>query len=359
MKIIPILSQFKALNPTNNNTNFQYCSQPKFKNTLEQDTVSFTSTQNKKETDIKKNKVLESNSKIVSTKLCNEIAQEAMQPAKDIHSLLKREFKNLVATDKNPNAPIMPGNSGIKVRVKSPRSIRDKALSTKNLTKDEIKKIGDIIGARIVLRKCQPEDIDQVFKILGQMVTRGVINVKEVENHRLTSKDSYVTQKTLEEFEDTCAKAKQYPDIISKPIPSGYTAIHLTVELENGFIGEIQIMGRDMEHVKDVEDFYYKLNCIKNFDPKYKSIEKTMIEKIAQLSTFEKEALDKYIKDSYAHAREIPPKSSKTSTTTKDFLPWPYFLPEELSYTYLYAKKLECDKAAKKAIENKVAKKND
>ena len=358
MKILPIIFQNKVENTQNYNAKNKYYTQPKYTNTLEKDTVSFTSTQNKKDIEHKKNKILEVNSKVVSTKLCNEIAEEAIQPAKDLHSLLRRKFKNLIATDKNPNAPIMPGNSGIKVRVKSPRSIREKALATKNLTKDEIKKIGDIIGARIVLRKCQPEDIDQVFKILGQMVTRGVIKIKEVENYRLTSKDSYITQKTLEEFEDTCAKAKQYPDIISKPIPNGYTAIHITVELENGFVGEIQIMGRDMEQIKDIEDFYYKLRCQKNFDPKYKSIEKIMKEKIKDLSECEKEALDKYIKKSYVHARAIPPKGGK-EITAKEFLPWPYFLPEELSYTYLYAKKLECDKAAKKAIENKVAKKND
>ena len=70
--------------------------------------------------------------------------------------------------------------------------------------------------------------------------------------------------------------------------------------------------------------------------------------------SFEKEALNKYIKDSYIHARELPPRNAKP--TVKDFLPWPYFLPKELSYVELYRMKTECDKKAKAAQESKEAK---
>ena len=258
MYITPIFTQkyYSQRESLNNN----YVIQPKFVQTLACDTVSFSAARkNKPIKEVNKNKIKEEESKEVSTKLCTEIKDEAQLPAKDLHSLLKREFKGLIASEAHPDNPILPGTNGIKVRVKSPRSIRDKALSTKNYTKDEIKKMGDVVGARIVMQRGDQEDFDKVFKVLANMVKSGKIKIKEVENYRLTSKDSYVSQKTLDNFEAACTKAGQYPEIKSKPIANGYTAIHMTVILEDGLEGEIQIMGRDVEYVKEIEDFYYKL----------------------------------------------------------------------------------------------------
>ena len=356
MNILPVLFQNKINNIQNNNSKYNNVSRPKYLNTLERDTVTFTASA-KKDIDVRKNKILEENSKFVSTKLCSEVNQEAERPAKDLLNLLKREFKPLVATESHPDNPIMPGSNGIKVRVKTPRSIREKALATRKYTKDELKSMGDVIGARIVLRNGYQEDFDKVFKVFGKMVKQGTIKIKEVENYRLTPKDSYISQKTVNDFEDTCAKAGQYPNIKCRTIPNGYTATHITVVLKDGFEAEIQLMGEDMEQVKDIEDFYYKLRCKKSFDPKYKSIEKMMKEKIKGLTPHQKETIDMYIKDSYVHARKLGPRETKFST--KDFFPWPYFLPEELSYAHLYNCKLECDKIEKAEKEAKKASKKD
>jgi len=346
MNILPVIFQQKTFTPQRKGLNNSYVIHPNFVQSLDHDTVSFTASK-KEPKEVNKNKIKQAESKEISRGLCSNIHNEAKGPAKNLLVLLKRELKNLVASEAHPENPILPGANGIKVRVKSPRSIREKALSTENHTKERIKKMGDIIGARVVMQRGTQNDFDAVFDVLGDLVKHGKLRVKEVENYRLTSRDSYVSQKTLDKFEETCTKAGQYPDIKSKAIPNGYTAIHITVILEDGFEGEIQIMGRDIEQVKEIEDFYYKLRCNKNFDPKYKSIEKIMKEKMKGFSEFDKEALNKYIKDSYIHARQLPPRSSKT--TAKDFLPWPYFLPEELSYANLHKAKAQCDRAAKEA----------
>lgn len=86
----------------------------------------------------------------------------------------------------------------------------------------------------------------------------GNFKVKEIENYRLTRKDSYVSSKTLDKFEKICQSKGQFPSRSGKAIPNGYTAVHLTIELPNGQIAEIQIMGRDLERIKELEDFYYK-----------------------------------------------------------------------------------------------------
>lgn len=356
MNILPVLFQNRINNIQNSNIPSNSVTRPKYLNTLDRDTVSFTGT-TKKDVDVRKNKVLEENSKFVSTKLCTEVAQEAETHAKDFHNLLKREFKSLVATESHPNNPIMPGTDGIKVRVKTPRSIREKALATKNYTKEELKGMGDIIGARIILKNGYQEDFDKVFKVFGKMVKQGTIKIKEVENYRLTPSDSYISQKTVNEFEDTCSKAGQYPNIKCRTIPNGYTATHITVQLKDGFEAEIQLMGEDMEQVKDVEDFYYKYRCEKSLDPKYKSIEKMMKEKMKDLNAMQKDALNMYIKYSYIHARKLGVR--ETEFTTNDFLPWPDNLPEELSYAYLYNAKMECDKVAKAEKEAKKTRKTN
>ncbi len=344
MNILPISFALNSLEKKQQNN--RTVIHPKYAYTLERDTVTFTAAKKSKAIkEINKNKVKNEESKEVSLQLCSDIHEEAQRPANDLLCLLRRELKGLVASEAHPENPIRPGAYGIKVRVKSPRSIREKALSTSNRTKDDIKGMGDVVGARIVMQSSTHEDFDKVFEVLGNMVEKGKIKVTEVENYRLTSRDSYVAQKTLDKFEAKCIKSGQYPEITSKPIPNGYTAIHITLQLENGLKAELQIMGHDTEHVKEVEDFYYKLRCKKNFDPKYKPIEKIMKEKMKNLSDFEKEALNKYIKDSYIHARELPPRNAKP--TVKDFLPWPYFLPKELSFVELYRMKAACDKKAK------------
>ena len=346
MNILPVLFQNKTYTPQKNLSNNTYVIQPRYVHTLDHDTVSFTAAKKSKEIkEINKNKVKNEESKEVSMKLCSDIYDEAQRPTRDLLTMLRREMKSLIATEAHPENPIQGGPNGIKARVKTPRSIREKALSTNNQTKSDIKAMGDVIGARIVMQRGTQDDFAKVFKVLGQLVEQGKIRVTEVENYRLTSKDSYVSQKTLDKFEASCAKAGLYPEIKSKPIPNGYTAIHITLDLEDGYKAELQIMGYDTEHVKEIEDFYYKLRCKKDFDPKYKPIEKMMKEKMKKLSDFENEALNKYIKDSYIHARELPPRNAKP--TVKDFLPWPYFLPKELSYTELYKMKAECDKKAK------------
>ena len=350
MNIIPISFNKKNIYQQRNDSN-NNVGQLKYQYSLNQDTVSFTATKKTNDTkEVNKNKVKNEESKEVSIKLCSDIHEEAKRPTNDLLCLLRREMKGLVASEAHPENPIQAGANGIKARVKSPRSIREKALSTQSYTKEAIKGIGDIVGARIVMQSSTQDDFDKVFQVLGNMVEKGKIKVTEVENYRLTSRDSYVSQKTLNKFEERCTKAGQYPEIKSKPIPNGYTAIHITLQLEDGLKAELQIMGHDTEHVKEIEDFYYKLRCKKDFDPKYKPIEKMMKEKMKKLSDFEKEALNKYIKDSYIHARELPPRNAKP--TVKDFLPWPYFLPKELSYAELYKMKNDCDKKAKAAEDS-------
>lgn len=325
-------------NRKNVNRNLNYVSNdinaPKL-NSLSHDTVSFGSGA----------KELGQRTKEISYSLGKEIYAELNPMVKPFENQLKNHLKGLIANDAHPDNPI----ASIKGRAKSPLSLIEKALTRGFTTKNGIKQMGDAVGFRISLRSSSQKDFDKVLTGLGKMVKSGLFEVLEMENYRLTRNQSYVSSKTLDKFEQICQAKGQYPTRTGKAIPNGYTAFHLNIKFPNGQVSELQIMGRDLERVKDLEDFYYKLRCNKEFSPKYKPIYDIMTSKISKLDDFQKETLRRYIKDSYIHARELPARSSKHKLNSKDFLPIPYTLPEELGFSKLQEMKDMCDSAAKNA----------
>lgn len=286
----------------------------------------------------------------VPYELACDVYNECKEPFQKLFQVLESGLKGAVESKANPNAPI--AKNGIKGRVKSPESIMEKVPPRELRRKNEIFKMGDIIGTRIVLKRTSQKDFDLVFKELGKMVKSGKLHVIEVENYRNTPNDSYISKQTLDKFELDCQKAGMKPKISSEPKASGYTAIHLTVVLPDGKYAEIQIMGQNMERVKDIEDFFYKKRNGKLFSDKYQSIRTVLDEamgktkKLEKLDNFQIETLDRYIADSYANALRIDKMvTSNVRISVKDlFLPIPYSLPEQLGFGYLYKMKEECDK---------------
>lgn len=278
-----------------------------------------------------------------------ELVQGFEEPLKKFLRGLKQEMRHLVATDAKPNNPIMPGAQGIKGRVKTVEGVEVKSNSRKLFTIEQIAQMGDVAGARIVMRDASQENVGLVFEALGNMIKKGA-KVKEVENYRSTPKTSYVSQNTLDDFEALCQKFGQYPEIKNKALPNSYTAIHVTFELPEGKLLELQIMGRDMENVKEVEDLFYKWRCEKDFAEKYKPIQELFKEIMPTLDDFQNTTLERYIKDSYEHALVIPamPAKRKPNFDKDYFLPFPYSLPEKLSYKNLHRMMEECNGKVKK-----------
>lgn len=332
---------------------------------LKSDTVSFGAKTKKKaaieeeeEFDKSKEKMSDNESKKIyriSYGVCMDINNESQQPYNKFLNNLKMGLKNAVESPTHPDNPILPGRAGIYGRVKRPTSIREKVPPRNLSKKQEVFQMGDIIATRVVLKSTSRKDFDIVFKELGKMVLSGKLNILEVENYRLTPEESYVSQKTLNAFERACRKAGQHPKFSNEPKKSGYTAVHMTVKLPDNKYTEIQIMGRDMEKVKDLEDFYYKKSQNKTLDDQYRPIDdmcKAILGRADKEGNFEKldkfqnETLQRYINDSYKHAREIPPKSSKKRDLGKNyFLPIPYSLPQELGFANLYEMKEQCERS--------------
>ena len=270
------------------------------------------------------------------------LAQSFEEPLEKFTWELKRCLKSLISTDTNPENVIMPGKKGIKSRVKKPKSIAEKANSRELFNIESIERMGDVGGARIVLRSASFSDGDKVFEALKDFIKRGY-KLKEIENYRLDAKDSYISQRTFDSFGRFCTQHEQYVPIKHSPIPNGYTAVHLTFELPDGKQIELQIMGRDVENVKEVEDFFYKYRCNKKFDTKFRPIQQIFDKYMPTLDDFQKETLTRYIKDSYQNARHTQSKSAKIKfNPDKEFLPFPYSLPQKLSFANLWKMMEKC-----------------
>ena len=317
---------------------------------LAQDTVSFSGG---KVPTIVKNKLFTQwdPENPTTVKTVKKICDSFEKPLKDFTWNLKKAMEKLISTESNPDNIILPGTRGVKSRVKAPKGVIRKANKRKIYTVDEINKMGDVGGARIILRTGTQKDTALVFKQLKELVKQGY-KVLEVENYRTLSKDSYVSQSTLENFQKFCQNKGQFFPIENKPLKNSYTAVHVSFEVPGGKVIELQIMGRDVEHFKDVEDLFYKYRCNEDFADEYKPIQEKFKEIMPKLDDFQKETLDRYIKDSYEHARHSEPVSAKTKfNPDKEFLPFPYSLPQELNPTNLYRwmQKLKAEKAPAKS----------
>ena len=303
------------------------------------DTVQFTAKSDiaQKAKDVAKTKVFEFwNTDAKNFEEIVRLVESFKKPLEKFKWDLKRAMKNLVVNEAHPDNIIMPGERGIKSRVKRDKEIAAKANSRQLFTIDQITKMGDVGGARIVMRSASWDDTAKIFDALKDMIKQGY-KIREVENYRTTVKESYVSQKTLDKFEEYCIKHGQYPVVTNRSLPNSYSATHLTFELPDGKYIELQIMGRDLENVKEVEDFFYKNRCNKKFNPKYKIIQRVFDKYMPTLDEFQKETLSRYIKDSYEYARKIPPRSAKIKfNPSKEFLPFPYSLPQELSFENIH-----------------------
>lgn len=328
--------------------------QPQHKDTnlspLTKDTVSFGIGE----------KHLDKGAKSVTHDLAMRVVDEAQDDAQDLKYILKKILSPYVASAQNPDKPILSGDRGIHVRVKSADSLRDKLTSRSITTLYGAKNVGDIIGGRIVLRSASSKDVDSILKAIAKAHTQGALNIYEIEKwipkagkmYAQTRDLGYGTSKGLAELENATGLVSSVA-----PQESGYPAIHIGIKTKNGFKAEIQIMGVDVEDLKEVEDLCYKIRCGKPIPTIYKSMEKILQPAFEELETKKLEGhyMD-YVNDSYLNAFNYPVQNFNTRKKAP-FLPIPYFLPQVLDFTNI-AREMEKCKYEASVIEQSTNKTN-
>ncbi len=217
----------------------------------------------------------------------------------------------------------------------------------------------DIVGARIILGESGPEDTVVILKALKRAVDDGCIKITSIENNELdpdmladgksVEDYAYVTHKKLQHFSnETDSK------LIDHKSKSGYLAIHINLEFPDpilsarnsefkGYSGEIQIIGRDVERLKDIEDLCYKIKDNKNAIHDAYSPFRDYFLKYYTGKT--KEEFDKYTYALYLAQRELKsnPNEEIPFPSVKD-LGFEGKVPEELDFNILKGLKEFCYK---------------
>lgn len=209
------------------------------------------------------------------------IAKELHNRAKNLENAFNVKmwmFDGLLIGDSKKSPAIQPVIVSKETRIKSPQSIAKKLaakvsktpgydssyrpLMDTELAKDEIH---DVFGARLVLRTGTEKETNKIinriidsYKVGDSYRYENGLKIKTIKNYGITDK-KYVTNKKLYELIHAIDLAGgERPEVKTEMKNSGYTATHIIFEVGSGIDGEIQILGRGVLRVKNVEDVCYK-----------------------------------------------------------------------------------------------------
>lgn len=220
---------------------------------------------------------------------------------------------------------------------KSLTSIIEKMLSGGKQTELEARSaIKDAIRARIVLTHGTQKEGDKVCNEIIKAVEKGKLEIKEIKNYRTDDDMQYISTKMINKLQKATANASggapcQY---MEKAKATGYNAVHIIFKIDDEFDGELQIMGKDVESLKDVEDVFYKLSDNKHVAKQYKDIEKKYKSLASKNLNKLQTSINSYTRDAYLYERRKELGKTKNLYGTK-FLPLDtekYDLPEEFDF---------------------------
>lgn len=272
----------------------------------------------------------------INLSMANDICKGAVAPMKEFRRIMHDYLRPFIATSTNYERPIEKCN----FRVKKPSSLlaklnsqdasvqrqisRDKAQFLQDNSgvancaydyldyvkkSDAMKGVSDIIGGRIILRDPSKFSVGLVLDALAKAVKEGKLVVTELENYHpkleyvpqefinamrrdfgvhlneqkikdMTNPEffSYASSADLKNFKKVCLEKNPDFKMKDQDLPSGYQGIHIGVQLSDGYKGEIQIFGRDVHALKEMEDERYKALCGKSANPN-----STIAKRFAQL----------------------------------------------------------------------------
>lgn len=207
----------------------------------------------------------------------------------------------------------------------------------------------DIVGARIVMKESSPEYTDKILAAFKQAVNDGMLKITSIENN-VPSADKIPQGRDLQDYayaSDSQLRSLQAATgapVQTNESKTGYMAIHINVDLSNpifknyggiynGYTGEIQIIGRDVEQLKEVEDLCYKLKDKKNaINIAYKPFKDHFLKYYTDET---KQAFDDYTYDLYLAQRVLQQKKRASAFPTIKQLGYEGKVPLSLDFNQL------------------------
>ncbi len=216
----------------------------------------------------------------------------------------------------------------------------------------------DVVGGRIILHDGSRKYTNALFDGLMRAVEDKKLKIVSIENNlpdpdklpedKRATEYSYAKNSVLKKLADL--SGAEY--IVNKST-SGYLSIHINIDLSNdllkeyggvynGYLGEIQILGADVERLKDVEDLCYKFKDDKNsVNEAYKPFKDVFTTYYTGRVC---ELFDDYTYALYLHQREIEPGMiNYTQFPSLEKLGFQDKIPPELDFNNLARIKKECD----------------
>ncbi|MBE7706245.1 MAG: hypothetical protein E7Z91_03260 [Cyanobacteria bacterium SIG30] len=163
-------------------------------------------------------------------------------------------------------------------------------------------KINDsgIINSRIILNEGTINEGNKIISKLIKAVKDEKIKVKEVRVYTERNFSSYASGDRITKLVESATNKNGFCKRVEKRKDTGYHGIHVLCELDDGFVGEIQIMGEKISKLKDIEDVLYRLSNGKPVKKGYEEIKKAYDE----LDEEGKRNLIQYTKENYFAERE-------------------------------------------------------
>ncbi len=318
--------------------------------------------------------------------ICEEISKNAKPAKENLEKSLIRGLQGLIVSSQNPDGIIEP----ISVRIKDGTSIREKATSKFeeaiinhditnfiNLNKaEDIKKtVQDLVGARIIVNQSNTKKNAAIIDSLIYLVEKNELKIRRIEIIAPDEKglEPYFDDNDLERLKNAVNSKRGYYEekinIKRQPSKSGYSAIHLDLDLSdenmiaknNGYKGELQIIGTDVAYFKDLEDYCYKIKQgkdVKSGHPAYNMLiqhlnkyfeynekGKTKEQNEAVANSY-KEAFNEYTRRAYIFQRrknQNAPDYDKTHLPSLEDCGMQGKLPKYLDFNYLQKIRILCD----------------
>lgn len=230
--------------------------------------------------------------------VCAEVRNDANVALRDFKKVINEALNPLIFSKSSNYDGIV---KEIKIRIKTPESLKEKIQSELDYFNEissepsfdpycveDIKKtFGDIIGARVVLKRTEQEDTSKIIDALIEEVKKGNLKITKIQNYTVDNGSclDYFNPKDLKRLQaavnQTRSVDEPYVKYIESQKDTGYTALHIDVDLsnknypnkKNGYKAELQILGSGVEKLKEAEQYCYKLNLGKNIkgsNPVYK-----------------------------------------------------------------------------------------
>jgi hypothetical protein len=327
-------------------------------------------------------------------KICEEISKNAKVAKDNLEKPLVKEMQDIVVSETNPDGIIEP----ISVRIKDGTSVREKATSKFeeaiikhditnfiNLNKSEdIKKtVEDLVGARIIVNQLDTKKNAAIIDHLISLVKNHNLKIKNIETiaPQESNLTPYFDQDDLDRLElavnEERGESASKIEIQKVPSKSGYCAIHIDLDLSdedlfaknNGYKGEIQILGSDVAYFKvkqdkDIKSGHPAYNTFANHLNKYfKYYDSTKTEKEnKEIANKYKEDFNEYTYRAYLFQRrknQDMPNYDKKHLPSLEDCEMGDRLPKDLDFNYLQKIIEQCDELYDLSQKDKINKNVD